>query len=201
MNIQNNRNIYNQPNFTSIKSLQCRGLYKKYPELGKELVETLKENPKAMDFCKKYDVDIVFYAANIGMKKNLSSIHIFYDNVAKSKFKKFIGFLNNTKDKVELVMYGSKYQVEESLKESTKYLKRAIHASIGGKHGGEYGGMLDIHLEYAHKRMQDELAKKVAEAEAKKVKRLLKVNAQTKVLQDKQELDESIRKLIEDSKS
>ena len=50
------------PNFTAIKSVKCDGLYKKYPELANELIEALKQNPKAMEFCKKYDVDIIFYA-------------------------------------------------------------------------------------------------------------------------------------------
>ena len=45
----------NQPNFTAIKSLKMEGLYKKYPELGKQLVDTFQSSPRAMEFCKKYD--------------------------------------------------------------------------------------------------------------------------------------------------
>ena len=44
-----NFNAYNQ-SFTGIKKVKCLGLYEKYPDLGKELVDTFKNNSKAMDF-------------------------------------------------------------------------------------------------------------------------------------------------------
>lgn len=59
---QNNYSQRHNPNFTSIKSVKCEGLYKKTPELATDVVEAFKANPKAMEFCRKYDVDIVFYA-------------------------------------------------------------------------------------------------------------------------------------------
>ena len=59
---QNNYSQKHNPNFTAIKSVKCDGLYKKYPELANELVTAFKKNPTAMEFCKKYDVDVVFYA-------------------------------------------------------------------------------------------------------------------------------------------
>ncbi len=46
---QNNNNRYNQ-SFTSIKSFECTGLYKKYPELAKELVDTVKKMMKLWSF-------------------------------------------------------------------------------------------------------------------------------------------------------
>lgn len=38
----NNKNSIN-PNFTSIKSVKCEGLYKKYPEFATELVQAFKK--------------------------------------------------------------------------------------------------------------------------------------------------------------
>ena len=46
------------PNFKAIKSVKCEGLYKEFPRYGKDLVETFKKNPTAMEFCRKYDVKV-----------------------------------------------------------------------------------------------------------------------------------------------
>ena len=43
MQIKKNTHINNRPNFKAIKSLQFAGLYKKEPELSKELIDTFKE--------------------------------------------------------------------------------------------------------------------------------------------------------------
>ena len=45
-----------QPQFKAIKSVSIEGLYNKpeYKELANDLVKTLKSNPNAMEFCKKY---------------------------------------------------------------------------------------------------------------------------------------------------
>ena len=98
-----NFNAYNQ-SFTGIKKVKCLGLYEKYPDLGKELVDTFKNNSKAMDFCKKYDVDIIFHAAKDYIDSVKSSVNIFYDNVTKSKFKKFF---NNHEDRIEISGWGN----------------------------------------------------------------------------------------------
>ncbi len=50
INFSQNNNRYNQ-SFAGIRQVKCSGLYKKYPELGKEMVDTFKDNPKVMDFC------------------------------------------------------------------------------------------------------------------------------------------------------
>ena len=88
-NYTQNNNRYNQ-SFTSIKNVKCKGLYAKYPELGKELVDTFKNNSKVMEFCKKYDVDVIFHAMKHGSDSVESAVGILYDNGAKSKFKQFL---------------------------------------------------------------------------------------------------------------
>ena len=98
MQINNINQSYNNTNFQAIKSVKCRGLYEKYPELGQQLVDAFQKCKEAMDFCKKYDSDIVFYAKKDGIDTVESSIHIFYDNPALSKLKKFFKFLNSSED-------------------------------------------------------------------------------------------------------
>ena len=63
MQVQNNLQIPNTvPNFKAIKSIKSAGLYKNQPRLVQGLVETFQTNKTAMDFCKKYDVDIATIA-------------------------------------------------------------------------------------------------------------------------------------------
>ena len=113
INSISNQNNRSNTSFTGIKSIQYRGLYKKAPELSKDLVEAFKQNPKAMDFCKKYDVDIVFYAVKETVDFIKSSIHIFYENPTNSKFRKFINMLNGKKDSISTLGWG-KYELEKS---------------------------------------------------------------------------------------
>lgn len=156
----NNYSQMNNPNFTSIKSVRCEGLYKKYPEFADALVTAFQENPKAMEFFKKYDVNIVFHAVKQMQDAVASSINIFFDNVAKSKPRKFFDKLTgNTDDKVVLHAWGNKYSLPQSLKESTVELIDKI--SPERKVGDSYrGGMLDSHLKLADEEMQKIISEK-----------------------------------------
>lgn len=155
------------PNFTSIKSVKCAGLYKKNPELAAEVVEAFKANSKALEFCKKYDVNIVFYAFKDMHQSVESSLHIFYDNISKSKFRKFLDkFLGYKDDKISIHAWSDKYSLPESLKESTVNLIEAIAPQKKVKDGYR-GGMLDSHIELADKKIQDTLAERAAKLKEK----------------------------------
>ena len=87
MQVQNNFNYQIQnynvqkraqtPNFTAIEKIGYSGLYKNAPEEGQKLLEAFKQNPYAMDFCKKYNVKVFFHAMKEGYNLVESSIHIF----------------------------------------------------------------------------------------------------------------------------
>lgn len=193
---QNNCSNKRNPNFTSIKSVKCEGLYKKYPELANSLVEAFKENPKAMEFCKKYDVDVVFYAVKRLQDSVKSSVHIFYDNIAKSKTRKFFDKLTGKSDDIVVVhAWGNQYSLPVSMEKSTKELVDAI--SPERKVGKSYiGGLLDSHLESADEKMQkvlNEKRQKVLEVEAGAV-RAKASNAKKKAAEA--ELQTSIEELI-----
>ncbi len=198
MQIENKYSANNHPSFGAIKSVECLGLYKKFPELGKELVDTFHKNPTAMDFCKKYDVKIIFHAAKDSINAVNSSIHIFYDNVAKSKFKKFINFLNSSEDKVSLSSYSNQYDIKESLMQSTKTLKEMIEpASITPKPNN---GILDSHIEIADTAMQEALAKQTDKAARKQIKLHAKEANKNQLDENTGMLNDSIRDLIDSSK-
>ena len=118
MQIHNTTPSTNQtvPNFKAIKSVKCKGLYKDFPRYGKDLVETFKKNPTAMEFCRKYDVNLVFHACKDMMNSVRSTILLIFENPAKTKF---LGFIGSKKDKIELSGYGNAYNYDESLKAST----------------------------------------------------------------------------------
>lgn len=164
---QNNYSQRHNPNFTSIKSVKCEGLYKKTPELATDVVEAFKANPKAMEFCRKYDVDIVFYAFKDMHQSVESSLHIFYDNISKSKFRKFLDkFLGYKDDKISIHAWSDKYSLPESLKESTVKLIEAMSPQKKVKDGYR-GGLLDSHIELTDKKIQDTLAEKAAKLKEK----------------------------------
>lgn len=183
----------NQPNFTAIKSLKMEGLYKKYPELGKQLVDTLQSSPRAMEFCKKYDVDIIFYACKRAMDAVDSSIHIFYDNIAKSRLMKIFG---KSKDEVTISSRANEYDISKSLEKSTQDLQTRILPWSGEN---RQGGMLDSHLDGAERDMQEILNKKAKKAAEKQSKQLAKEQAKSKLDKDQQALNESIENLINNS--
>lgn len=188
---QNNK--YNQ-SFTSIKSVRCEGLYRKYPELGKELVDTFKENPNVMAFCKKYDVDVVFHAVKDGMNSVQSSVNVFYDNVAKSKFQKILDFFRSTEDKVVIHGWGNEYDLYKSLNAATENLKAAI--SPENIHSDRPTGLLEVHMQSASDSMEEILQERAEVAQKKLDKLNAKIQKQRQNLNDKSNLDSSIDDLI-----
>lgn len=161
---QNNFSQKRNPNFTSIRSLSCEGLYKKYPEYAKKLVDKIQENQNAMAFFDNYDVDIVFHAVKQVQDSVESSVHVFFDNIAKSKtrkfFEKLIGISN---DKVVIHAWGNKYSLPQSLEESTLNLIEDI--SPERKVAGVFrGGLLDSHLESVDEKIKIVLKEKAKKA-------------------------------------
>jgi len=185
----------NKPNFTSLRSVKCEGLYRKFPEQARELVDAFKKNPDAMDFCKKYDVDLVFYSSN-ARSINLveSSIHLFFDDISRGKFKKIWDKLNGNKEEVHLVSFANEWNIEESMKKTTSKLKDYILPERDGIPGT---GVLSSHLQLADERIEEKLAKKAEKAAQKQTKIEKKQLEQTKQAQDEQALDNAIKDLME----
>ena len=199
MQINERKNSYmkTNPAFGAIKKVSCEGLYKKFPELGKELVDTFQKNPKAMEFCKKYDVSIVFNAINNGMKAVESSLYIFYDNISKSKFSRL--FLNTADDKINITAMNNEFNVYESLKKSTSELKgMMMPESSDVKRFGN--GVLDAHIKYADENIQNALNKKAQKNAAKLSKIEEKNAARNELKENSGKLNEAIQNLIENSK-
>lgn len=193
---QNKR--YNQ-SFTSIKSVRCEGLYRKYPELGKELVETFKENPKVMDFCKKYNVDVVFHAVKHGIDGVESSVNVFYENVAKSKIKKFFDFFSNSEDKVVIHTWGNEFDLYKSLNEATENLKAAM--SPENVRSRRSTGLLESHMQTAREIMEEILSKKAKAVQDKMNKLDSKTQMKKQKLDEKSKLNNAIDDLINKSSS
>ena len=193
--------VYNTPqisntkpmNFKAIKSVKCEGLYKKFPQYGKELVDTFRKNPVAMDFCKKYDVNIVFYSAKKALNDVESSIHVFFNNPAK---KKFLGIFGSKRDNISLSAYANQCNVKDNVENTTNILKAYIEADVPGK----TSGVLDQHI----KLKEEDIAKFLAENRNKVVIKQAEIIAKKqetlKQLNDTKNLDASIKDLINSSK-
>ncbi|MBE7710535.1 MAG: hypothetical protein E7Z92_00180 [Cyanobacteria bacterium SIG31] len=177
------------PNFKAIKSVRCEGLYKKFPEQGKILVDTFKNNKTAMEFCKKYDVKLVFHACEEAMHSVKSSILIFLENPTKGWFSRLI---NGKYDKIDLAGYGNKYEVGKSLEESTKRLVDYMLESTNGK---PVSGLLNQHL----KLKNDEIQKVIGKPEFSSGSNAFTYTEAVKQWR-RQDLQDSIKDLIEQSK-
>lgn len=188
--------VARQPQFKAIKSVSIEGLYNKpeYKELANDLVKTLKSNPNAMEFCKKYDVKIIFRAYKDFQESVTSAIHILFDNPAK---KKTFGIFGSTRDNVSLHKLERSYDLTRSIRESTESLK----ASIMPETEGDFRtGMLNAHLKF-----KDEEMTAVKEAKAQKVRdKALKKEAETVEINrqktEGQKLQDEIDDLIQNSK-
>ena len=194
------QNNITAPSFGRIKRVECQGLYKKFPELGKKLVDAFQQNQNAMDFCKKYDVNIIFQATKDSMNAVRSSVCVFYDNVAKGKLKRFIDFLSDEKDNINLSSFANKYNVEAALKESTNSLIEMITPVNPNGSTKIYNGLLDSHLRYAEERMQKILDKRAEKLAQKLQKTKVKEIAQNNLAKNSQKLTDSINNLIDSSK-
>ena len=200
MQVRNNPQIpdqINSPNFRAIKSVKCEGLYKKYPQYADKLVYSFRNNPVAMNFCKDRDVDIVFHACKFGLLGTKSSIYLLYDNPVKSMMKKIFDFITRKRECIKLTSWGNKYDIKESLVESTDDL--ASHLSPWSKGKGQTG-LLDSHIENAEKEIQEALAKKSKRQEEKLAKNKAQKELKIKEEIDLEMLQSSIKDLIETSK-
>lgn len=195
MQIYNNAQNSNlsTPNFKAIKSFKYEGLYKKYPQHAQKIVDTFYSNPIAMNFCKKHDVNIVLYACKKAMTAVKASILIFFNNPAKEKF---LGIFGNTKDKIYLSQYANEYNIENSLEISSSNLNKFIEP----KNSEEYCGVLDSHIAQKEEEIAAVLAKKHKKEAEKMEKNKLKENLEIKRITDTKTLNESIKKLMDESK-
>ncbi len=191
-----NYKIKRNPQFTSIKSITTSGLYKKFPEYGKELVDAFRKNPEVIQFCKKYDVDIVFDAFK-GTSMIESSMHILYDNLAKSKVRRFFDRLCGNRDKVSLHSWGNSFDVKLSIKKSTSDLVEMILPEGAGVQKSR-NGLLNSHLRSADKSIQDILDERAQKSLAQKSKKAEKVHAEDCFVANEKALDDSIKDLMND---
>ena len=198
MQVQNNTYTLGtkcNANFKSIKRIDYSGLYRKHPEYCKELIDAFKSNPIAMDFCKKYDVNIIFNAEK-SMNNVESAIRILYDNPAISKFQKFLRFFNPSEDVVKISAWGG----WDNLKESTRNLIDMILPESAGTNKGS-NGLLNSHIEFAEKEIQGILDKKNAK-KAEALKRKQDKLAQQEIIKNaSMDLDKSIQDLINSTKT
>ncbi len=200
MQIQKNVQITNTKtaNFKALKSVKCEGLYKKFPNLGKDLIDSFQANPTAMKFCKEHDVKLVFFAAKSKLDSTKSSIHLFFDNPVKSRFQKFIDFIMGKKEEIKIQAWSNEFSLQESLKKSTQRLIEYITPS--SKVFNPRKGVLDSHIHTQEEKFTTALAKK-----NQKKAELLRKKLEKKQLKSQQKanieaLNKSIKELIENSK-
>ena len=189
MQVQNRPQIPNSgaTNFKQIKSLKCTGLYakKEYSQYAENLVKSFKSNPKAIDFCKQYNVDIIFHAWKRAVNTVNSAIHISVDDPSK---KKILGLFGNTKKIIEIQAWGSpSYDIKSALDEGTNELIDRISGKTG---------ILDSHMRLTSEEIQEKLAEKADKQFEKELKRQAKLNEKRDYSASAERLNDSINDLI-----
>ena len=184
-------------NFKAIRSIKCEGLYKKFPEEGKKLIQTFKENAKAMDFCRKYDVDIVFFAQEKAMNCVDSSINIHYKDPTKGFFKRLSDAILGKEDLIRVFGFGNKYNIKDSIHESTMELNEMITAQYGQYNKS---GLLNIHIKNAEKNIEANLLEKAKKQAKTEEINKAKISAREQFEKDSSELEEMLSKLKDSTK-
>lgn len=192
MQVNNINSGYQAPNFTALKSINYAGLYKKYPEVSQKMLEAFKANDKALDFCKKFDVDVVFFASKEGITGVNNYLLMRYRNIATTAFEKLMNVFKPKKE-VKLYSFGNEYDYGSSLAKSADELRR--HMLPDTVKGGN--GLLDWHINSAIKEHEKELAE-IAEKNETKIEKQ-KVNKETanKKISDKKLLAEETKKFLD----
>lgn len=184
-------------NFKAIKSIKCEGLYKKFPEEGKKLIQSFKENAKAMDFCKKYDVDIVFFAQEKAMNSVDSSINIHYKDPTKGFFKRLSDAICGNEDLIRVFGFGNKYNIKDSIHESTMELNEMIASQYGQYNKS---GLLNSHIKVAEKNIESNLLEKAKkQAKTEEINRA-KISAKEQFEKDSSELEKMLSELKDSTK-
>jgi predicted RNA-binding protein YlqC (UPF0109 family) len=135
-----------------------------------------------------------------------SSMHMFYDDITKCFVRKFFESIFEDGN-IQLRLFSDKYNVVDSLKDSTKVLKEAIISNTNVQSTKTRNGMLDLELKLADEDMQKVISKKTQKLQAhemkiqaKKAKAEAKNDAKNKLKEDTEKLNDSIQNLIKNSK-
>ena len=167
------QSINNQRSNMSFKKITVcgEGLYKKRPDLVKELLDTFMSNPKAIEFSKKRkDLDIVFFAAKAAQGAVENSINIIYKNPVMGAIGRFfnsIGMYNPTKV-LKIPGFSRSYNPDESLQSATEDLKiQMMPSTLGFPTTGVLDSHIDLHEKEIEKFFEAKTEKKSQEAARK----------------------------------
>ena len=139
----------NTPNFQALKSIKYKGLYKKYPKYGDEIIAAIENNYSAQKFFDKWDVDIVlntvhhvkscwadhYYGSGGLDKRSMNVVKIFYEHPDKSILSKledrFYRFLGIYDDCICLsTSYYEGYWREDTLEDLLKVANRELKEKV-----------------------------------------------------------------------
>lgn len=157
MQIRNNtvNPVANSTNFKAIKGIKCYGLYKTNHSHRMNLIKSLHKNKTVMDFCNKYDVNIIFDAYKEASNIICSQISILFKNPTK---KGLFSLFNGQKDRITTLGISNAFEQETALKESTSKLIDRISEEEGT-------------LSYFVKEKDNSIQKYIENKNAKKIKK------------------------------
>jgi hypothetical protein len=156
-------------NFQRIRSINCEGLFKKYPRASREVLDSFKSSAKAMQFCDTHDVDIFLRTCKLEMGAVDSEFIMLYKNLApeSGSIAKLLHKIKSPK-RIRIGTYNNAFDTTESFKNGVTKLKQNLSPYEPNE---KFSGVLESHIDYVTKE-EDALLKKQTEQSVRKENKL-----------------------------
>lgn len=127
MNVSKINSTNKQPNFQSLKTIKCKGLYENaYPEAGEQLKKVFIKNPLIKELCNKYDVYAVFSAYNRELGSVKSDMHLYYTKPDLPLLQKICKYLTKENRCICINSFANRLNEPNSIETSTQELAQRI---------------------------------------------------------------------------
>ena len=180
MNICPINNNQNNANFGALKSIDFARKLAKNPQAQEKLLDAIQLNSSLQNFCKKFDVNLVFDAFEDGYNRGVSRMAVIYKDLP-DKSKTFFEKLKDTfKAREPIVISGYDYTLGGAIDDLTTRIS------------SQQDGIFDYTVDKVY---EEKLAKEKAEAnlKAKKEKELAE---KTELQRAQEKVNERIKNLL-----
>lgn len=180
MNISPVSNNQNNTNFEALRSIDFARKLSKKPQAQEKLLDAIQMNSSLQNFCKKFDVNLVFDAFEDGYNRGVSRMAVVYKDLPDKSKSFFEKVKNAFKSYEPIVISGYDYTIDGAIND--------LSTRISSQQDGIFDYTVD-------KIYEEKLAKEKAEANmrAQKEKELAE---KTELIQAQEKVNERIKNLL-----
>ena len=180
MNVNPINNQSNNTNFEALNNISFVRKLSKKPQAQEKLLDAIQLNSSLQNFCKKFDVTLVFVAFEDGYNRGVSKMAVIYKDLP-DKPKSILEKLKDSFKRYEpIIISGYDYTVDEAINDLTTRIS------------SQQDGIFDYTVDKVY---EEKLAKEKAEAnlKAKKEKELAE---KTELQRAQEKVNERIKNLL-----